>query len=130
MAAETFAFDEFWKLLDEHRDCIESIATETTVFYDLGERVAGFHWHPAIEREDEERLYVIEVHAAHDLLGAAYIRPQEAAGVRRSDEEAEENGENEEGVRYEVLSEDGSLLLAVTFAHDLAEEHEEATLQN
>lgn len=131
MAEESIAFDEFWRQLDEHRDCIESVATETAVFYDLGERVAGFHWHPAVEEEEEgERLFVIEVHAAHDLLGAVYVRPGDVASVRRGEEDVTEDGESEEGVRYELAGADGQLLLAITFAHDLAQEHEEATLQN
>lgn len=75
LAAQVVPFEDFWRWLQAHPNCILSVGTADVILYDAED----FHWHFAAEGEENLLLQVLR---GKHLVGELVIDPRDIAYVQ------------------------------------------------
>ena len=108
----TLTFEDFWRWLSAHPNCIIRAGTPESVLYD----VEDLHWHFASEAEG---TLLVQVLRGKLLLGELLLRPERVTYVQGV------AGEDEKEHVFELISETKTDRIAVYFfvlAHGYEEE--------
>jgi hypothetical protein len=103
----TLAFDEFWRWLVLHPNCIVRAGTADTVLYDDDD----LHWHFANEGAD---AFLVQLIRGKRLLGELVIRPDTVSYVQGY------RGDHEDEFVFEMIAEgeeDGAAAYFFVLSH-------------
>ena len=112
LAQEVIPFDQFWKWLQGHPNCILRVGTADAVLYDHED----FHWH--FDTADEANL-LVEVLWGKQLIGEILLVPQNIAYVQC-------DAKGEEHLFECIISAEGEPLVAYHFVMSHAYDPQEA----
>ena len=107
LSTSVVSFDEFWKWLQGHPNCILSAGTPETVLYDDED----FHWHFSVE---EDGILLLQVLRGKAIIGEIAVSPRNISYVQ-----SEAKGEEE--FLFECVAETESEPIAAyhfTLSHD------------